>query len=1167
MNKSELLKFSVEARRDLIEKISRKAKQYGITEDNQDFNMKEEYGQLIVNDKVFPVEKRHALNTFQGRLRAIGYQQLIEETAYTWFNRIIAIRYMEVNNYLPDRVNVLSSATGKSEPDILSQYETMNIDVNHEEINEYIQKGQNEQAYRRLFIAQCNALSRLLPTLFEEIEDYAELLLPDYLLDQESIILKIVNDLSDSNFYELLEDGTKKDNVEVLGWLYQYYMSERKEKVGGLKNTAVKKEDLPVVTQLFTPKWIVQYMLQNSLGKIYDEKYEGNQLANHWEYYLKHEENHHLYPEFESLEDLKITDPACGSGHILVYAFDMLYDMYEEAGYPSREIPQLILEKNLYGLDIDKRAQQISNFALLMKAAEKQPRFISRLSRRGIVPKLNVYEIVDADQDFPEEVIDFFVKDETEKSLIIELVEQFENGKQFGSLITPIGAPYEEWINRIYRLEEEPMDLIEESYVEELKAKLLPVLRQAYLLHQKYDVVVTNPPYHNKFNPKLKKFMNTFYNDYKSDMYSAFIYRSMQMIKENGYSTLMTPFTWMYISRHRKLREIIISNTTIASLIELDYSGFKEASVPICTFVLHNQDLKDAGEFLSLSKGNQRLQVSNSASSTRDNRKTFKTNYFKKIPNCPISYWATDTEVEIFNSNPSISDFATTRIGLVTGKNDKFIRFWYEIGINDIQFNIKSREQGIESGKKWFPHNKPDGYRKWSGDDLNVINWENDGYDIRNFKNDKGRVRSHNYNLDYIFKPAVLWNKVTSAVISAKYSDSGFLYDEANPFLTTLDKDENLFILGFINSKVATEYLKIINPTLNFQPGNIGSLPLVNLDKRNVVGLVSENIKISQNDWDSQELSRNFKTHPLISYRDNHKLISSIFSEKENKTKILFDKIKQNEEKLNEIFIDAYGLTDILTHEVSPEYISLSVTDNETEAKAFMSFFIGCLMGRYSLDVEGLAYAGGHFDESKYETFKPNPSGLVFLTDDHYFDNDIIVRLKEFLSVAFSPNTVNENIEWLAESLKMKKDEAPEDRLRRYFLDEFFKDHCQTYKKHPIYWLVDSGRQKGLRTLVYMHRYQEDTMATIRFEHLQEIQEKYQNEIEMLDTRIVNPSLTTTAKRELERSKNTYQRKVEELQEFDKHLATYANLEIPIDLDDGVKVNYAKFDKVLAKIR
>ncbi|WP_100332650.1 BREX-1 system adenine-specific DNA-methyltransferase PglX [Bacillus xiapuensis] len=1170
MNKAELKKFAVEARRDLLEKVALKAEQYGITKENSELTIEENYGQLIVNGKTFPQDLKHALRTLQNRLNTVGYEQLIEEVAYTWFNRIIAIRYMEVNNYLPDRVNVLSSSSGKNEPDILLQYETMNLDIDEKQIKDLIHQGDNEQAYRKLFIAQCNALNQLLPFLFEKIEDYTELLLPDYLLDQESIIRKIVNELSDENFYQVQEDGSPKDNVEVLGWLYQYYMSEKKEKVGGLKNTAVKKEDLPVVTQLFTPKWIVQYMVQNSLGKLYDEKYEDNQLAQHWEYYLKHEENHHLYPEFDSLEDLKIIDPACGSGHILLYAFDLLYDMYEEAGYPSREIPQLILENNLYGLDIDKRAQQIANFALIMKAAEKQPRFISRLSRKGETPKLNVYEIVDSDKTLSEEAINYFVKNVTEKSLINELMSQFENGKQFGSLINPIELPYEEWMNRIKELENKLNDLIEESYYKELKEKLLPVLIQAYLLYQKYDVVVTNPPYHNKFNPLLKKFINQSYREYKSDLYSAFIYRTTDMVNRNGYIGLMTPFTWMFISRHEKLRKYILLNTSISSLVQLEYSAFKEATVPICTFVIQYQNINREGEYLNLTEftGSQSQKVREAViNKSIGYRFTFSSKDFSHIPTSPIAYWISEEIRNIFVDFNKISDYSTTRKGMVTADNDRFIRFWYEVSVNKFNTKSKSRKEAIECKAKWFPYMKGGGFRKWGGSKLSVVNWEKDGYELLNMKSEGYKVGSTNHNLEYIFKPAIVWNKITSADFSARFVDYGYLYDDANAFLVSDTKEKNIYILGFLNSIVASKLLKIINPTLNFQPGNISNLPIKFWESNKVINFVVENIKISEADWDSFEISWNFNKHPFIIKEPQLRLLEDAFNEWVMITQKRFSNMKKNEELINDFFIKLFGLEKELSFEVNDKEITVSLGDRERDTKSFISYFIGCLMGRYSLDVEGLAYAGGEFDESKYKTFKPNPNSLILLTDDHYFENDIIVRLREFLSAAFSPDKVEENLRWLAESLKMKKNESPEERLRRYFLDEFFKDHCKTYQKRPIYWLVDSGKQKGLRTLIYMHRYQPDTMATIRFDHLQEIQAKYQNEIEMIDTRLANPSLSATDRRNLEKAKISYQKKIEELQEFDKHLAVYANEQIEIDLDDGVKVNYAKFDKVLAKIK
>lgn len=1164
MNKTELKKFAVEARRDLLEKVALKAEQYGITKENPELTIEENYGQLIVNGKTFPIDLKHALHTLQNRLNTVGYEQLIEEVAYTWFNRIIAIRYMEVNNYLPDRVNVLSSSSGKNEPDILLQYETMNLNVDNKQINDWIQKGDNEQAYRKLFIAQCNALSQLLPTLFEKIEDYTELLLPDYLLDQESIIRKIVDKLTDENFYQVQEDGSHKDNVEVLGWLYQYYMSEKKEKVGGLKNTAVKKEDLPVVTQLFTPKWIVQYMVQNSLGKLYDEKYEDNQLAKHWEYYLKHEENHHLYPEFDSLEDLKIMDPACGSGHILLYAFDMLYDMYEEAGYPSREIPQLILEKNLYGLDIDKRAQQIANFALLMKAAEKQPRFISRLSRKGENPKINVFEIVDADQTLTEEAIDYFALDETEKSLINELISQFENGKQFGSLIKPIDVSYKDWINRINNLEKQQKDLIEGSYFKELNEKLLPVLKQAYLLNQKYDVVVTNPPYHNKYNKVLKKFINSNYKDFKTDLFSSFIKKSKNLLRSFGYAALMTPYTWMFLSSHKKLREYVLNNSVITSMVQLEYSAFEEATVPICTFILQNQIDQPEGEYVRLAefKG-AKLQPIKLREAVKDPKISFRyksdSNTFSDIPDSPIAFWASEKVKRLFRENKMLGDVAETKVGVSTGNNNKFVRFWYEVDINKVGLRIE-KGSAENSSYKWYPYNKGGPYRKWYGNQLELIDWENNGKGIREYG--RGVIR----NPGYYFREGITWSDITSGLFSARYSPKGFIFGTVGLMLFT---DKNLkFILGYTNSKVFAHFAKFTMSTMHFNTTEVAQQPFIEVNKPNYINqLVEENIDVSKLDWDTSELSWYYKKQPLITYSSKSGYIKDSFLNWKNETKSRFSLIKENEEKINEYFITLFDLKNELSSEVKEKEISIYVANRLRDSKSFLSYFIGCLIGRYSLDVEGLAYAGGEFDESKYKTFKPNSDGLILLTDDHYFNNDIIVRLREFLSVAFSPDTVEENMRWLAESLEMKKNESPEERLRRYFLDEFFKDHCKTYQKRPIYWLVDSGKQKGLRTLIYMHRYQPDTMATIRFDHLQEIQAKYQNEIEMIDTRLANPSLSATDRRNLEKDKISYQKKIEELQEFDKHLAVYANEPIEIDLDDGVKVNYAKFDKVLAKIK
>ncbi|ASF41330.1 SAM-dependent methyltransferase [Halobacillus halophilus] len=1172
MNKAELKRFAVEARRDLIDKVSLKAEQYGITENDQELKVEENYGQLYVNGKSYDTEMKQSFRTLQQRLNNVGYNQLIEEISYTWFNRIIAMRYMEVNNYLPDKVNVLSSSTGKNDPDILLQFETMNLDVKHQKVSESIQEGDNEKAYRSLLIAQCNALNQLLPFLFEKIEDYTELLLPDYLLDQESIIRKIVNELSDENFYHVREDGVRSDNVEVLGWLYQYYMSEKKEQVGGLRNNAVKKEDLPVVTQLFTPKWIVQYMVQNSLGKLYDEKYEDNQLSQHWEYYFKHKENHHLYPRFDSLEDLKIMDPACGSGHILIYSFDMLYDMYEEAGYPSREIPQLILENNLYGLDIDKRAQQIANFALLMKAAEKQPRFISRLSRKGKSPKLNVYEIVEADQTLSEEAINYFAENKMEKSFINELLSQFENGKQFGSLINPIELPYEEWINRLYNLDDQKVNLLDESYIKELKVKLLPIIEQANLLYQRYEVVITNPPYHSRYNKVLKKYMNEKYKDYKTDLYSSFIYQTKTITKDNGYFVLVTPYTWMFISTHEKLRKNLLQKSALSSLIHLNYSAFSEATVPICAFVAHKQTKSTLGVYLKLSKYKSTelsSLVKEAAKENRSYKYIHKSEEFFNFPGNRIAYWATESVKSAFKNHNELGGIAQPRAGLQTGNNDRFLRLWYEVGVEDIGFNMSNLIEAKNSNKKWFPYNKGGAYRKWYGNQYYVVNWEKDGEEIKELATSKYKNYTRTVkNINFYFREGLTWSDVNSQYFGIRYSPKGFIFDVKGSSLFTNNKDFLSIILGFLTSKVSSEMLELLNPTISFQTGDLKSLPIIEPTNRNLVKeLVESSVQIAKDEWESYEISWDFKQHPFITNIKEIEKISEANSCWKEKVNNYIQQLRKNEQSLNEIFIKTYGLEGELSPKVEEKDITIRNESRINNTKSFLSYFIGCVMGRYSLDVEGLAYAGGQFDESIYQKFIPNHYGLIQLTDDHYFDKDIIVRLREFLSVTFSPDTVDENMEWLAESLIIKKNESPEERLRRYFLDEFFKNHCKTYQKRPIYWLVDSGKQKGLRTLIYMHRYQPDTMATIRFEHLQEIQSKYQNEIDMIDTRLANPSLSATDRRSLEKSRTAFQKKIDELQEFDKHLATYANEQIDIDLDDGVKMNYAKFYNVLAKIK
>lgn len=1159
MNKRALKEFAVYARNELRNQISLRAQAFGITpEGSPAFVTGADY--VEINGKKLPLSYKNGLQKLLKEIETKGYDQVIEEVAYTWFNRLIAIRFMEVHNYLPSKIRVLSSETkGKIDPDILTDYQYADLPVNKEEIASLLQQGKREEAYRKLLIAQCNQLHQIMDFLFEELADYTELLLPESLLHADSLINKLGKELEDKNF----------EHVEVIGWLYQYYMSEKKEQVGGLKNTAVKKEDLPVVTQLFTPKWIVQYMVQNSLGKLYDEWKPENHLAKDWEYYLKSSEKLPI-PGNISLEEIKVIDPACGSGHILVYAFDLLYDMYLEAGYPEREIPRLIIEKNLYGLDIDKRAVQLASFALMMKGQEKYRRFLKKATDL----KPNIHEFIDS-EPISEEALAFFGEKVGDVSWVAALQEKFENAKQFGSLLVPDeqASFYLKYIGAIESCDVNEVELLEETYIIELKEKLLPLLKQAYLLALKYEVVVTNPPYHNKYNPVLKKFMNDKYKDYKSDLYSAFIYRCTQMTVENGFTALMTPFTWMFISSHENLRKYIIENQSISSLIQLEYSAFTEATVPICTFVIQNQNRTSIGEYIRLEefKGAdlQPIKVKEAVKNNVDYRYSCDSKSFNAIPGSPIAYWATSQVRDIFKRYPSLQEIAEPRQGLATSDNNRFLRLWHEVAYLNIGFGCKSSQEAQESKKKWFPYNKGGEFRKWYGNQEYLINWENDGKEVKDYaaKLYKSYTRTIK-NISYYFKEGITWSFVSSAKFGVRYSPVGFIFDVGGSSAFP-DKNYLYYLTSFLISKVAFHLLQYLNPTLNYQVGNIKALPIV-IDesfKNKIDKLAIRSINYSKTDWDSFETSWDFKQHPFLTYRGEAKTLEECYANWADHTEKQFRQLQKNEEELNRIFIDLYGLQDELTPEVPDEEVTVRRADRIREAKSFLSYCIGLMMGRYSLDVEGLAYAGGEWDASKYKTFQPDKDGIIPLTETAYFEDDVITRLQELLILMFGEDTLAENLRWLAESLTMKNNETPTERLRRYFFDEFYADHCKVYQKRPIYWMAESGSKKGFRALFYLHRYTPETLATMRFTYVQNLQEKLRQEQKRLEQDLINPDLSATMKKRYEKQLKQIRDQQEELVEFDKKLAELANQRIVLDLDDGVVVNYEKLKTILAKIK
>jgi type II restriction/modification system DNA methylase subunit YeeA len=1166
MNKTQLKNFAVSARRDLLEKVALRAKIFGIDEKN-DLKMEEKFGQVFVNGTGYPWQMKTAFNSLASQLKTKGYEQLIEEAAYTWFNRIIAIRYMEVHDFLPSRVNILSSKTGKSEPDILTLFETVDLDVDIPDIKDKLNQGGTEEAYRKLFIAQCNALNKILPFLFEKINDYTELLLPDFLLDSESVISNLTkNEALTESFLE----------VEVIGWLYQFYNSEPKDKVFAnlKKNKKIEKYDIPAATQLFTPKWIVQYMVENSLGQLWMESYPESSLKKNMEFFIEpaaQEEvvKKHLkemgYKNI-SIEEITIIDPCVGSGHILVYSFDILFQMYEEAGYPVSDIPKLILEKNLYGLDIDTRATQLATFSLIMKARSRSRSIL----RKKI--KFNIYSIEESNHLDKEGIIELLSKDDEEKEELQHMLETFYNGKLYGTMLQMESYDYKKYIERIDNLEDTQLT-VETFEVFNHLEDLRHLLTQSQLLVSSFDISITNPPYMGTkgMSKDLSEFLKVNFPDSKSDLFAVFKERLQIFTKPNGFYATINQHSWMFLSSYENLRKKFIRNSFIYSMLHLGIGTFPELNtktVQSTAYVARNTT--NTSYIATYFRLTENFNVKDKIDEffKKKNLYLSSLNKFANVPGNPIVYWASDEMIKAFQENPTLDKIAEPRQGLATSDNDRFLRIWYEVNYQNIGFSVKSPQEAIDSTKKWFPYNKGGDFRKWYGNQTYIINWENNGEEIKNYaaKLYKSYTRTIK-NINYYFKEGITWSLI-SLNFGGRYTPSGFIFDIGGPTLYP-DKKDMLTILSFLCSKVAFTFLSILNPTLNFQVGNIKSLPIVKVgaNKRRIEELAINCINIEVEDWDASEVSWNFKTHPFIYSKNKTDSLSSTFEKWLSYTTKQFDQIKRNEEELNQIFINLYHLHSDLLPEVPDNEITTLKADRINDTKSFLSYFIGCVLGRYSLDFDGIAFAGGNWDWTKYKSFYPSKHGLIQFTDEQFFEDDIIVRLREFLSSVFGYDSVEKNLEWLAGSLELKQNESPEERLRRYFLDEFFKDHCQVYQKRPIYWLVDSGKQKGLRTLIYMHRYQPDTMATIRFEHLQEIQAKYHYEISAVDARIVNPNLSATEKRELEKRKTDFQKRLDELLEFDKKLAEYANAQISIDLDDGVNVNYQKFEKVLAKIK
>jgi type II restriction/modification system DNA methylase subunit YeeA len=1169
MNKRALKEFAVYARNELRRQIGLRAHTFGITPEGSLPGLTEGTDYIEVNGKKYPKKLKQAFNQLFTETEQKGYDQLLEEAAYTWFNRLIALRYMEVHRYLPSRIRVLSSEIkGKIDPDILTEYRYADLPVNEEEIAELLQQGKRDEAFKNLLIVQCNALNDIMPFLFEKLEDYTELLLPDNLLHADSFINRLVNDLEEEDFA----------HVEVIGWLYQYYISEKKDEVfaGLKKNKKITKENIPAATQLFTPHWIVRYMVENSLGQMWLESHENSNIRKQMKYYIEPEvQETEVKSELDKLkvpnlspEEITIMDPACGSGHILVYAFDLLYSIYEERGYASKDIPRLILEKNLYGMDIDDRAVQLASFALIMKARSVSKKIF------GSKVQLNIISIQEDDTSL-NKVLQTIGNNNEEYNSLTSLIENFRGAKSLGSIVTPENLNLNKYIMKINEIEEQEYSL-EKLQLQKGLERLKRILKQSQLLTLQYDVVITNPPYMGgqNMNEKLSKYVKHHYKESKADLFSVFMERCIKLTKKNGYHGAITQQSWMFLTSYENLRKKMICSYTINSMIHLGRNAFEDISgevVQSTSYVLRNvPSRKHKAKYYRL------VDIYNTYEKERqflykNNEYIIVQEKFLSIPGYPFSYWASTKVQDIFKKYKNIGYYAKAKQGLTTSNNALFVREWFEVNYTHIGFGLPSRELASKSSFKWFPYLKGGTYRKWSGNEQHVVDWKHDGLNIHKYNNIpltyKGApVRNKNY----YFNEGITWSAITSSSnLSLRYVPEGFIFSNAGMSIFG-EREKLVLLIGILNSKVAKFLIKHISATLNFNAGDIAKIPVNNSVTYNELkDIIFNNIAISKKDWNYFELSWEYKLHPLLIFNNNmgNQTLSASFYEWKKHTESQFDRLKRNEEQLNRLFIEAYDLEDTLTPSIENNEIAIRIANREREVKSFLSYAVGLIMGRYSIDKEGLVYAGGEWDASKYKTFQPDQNGIIPLTSEAYFEDDIILRLEELLKVIYGEKTLQENLYWLAESLTMKANETPIERLRRYFFDEFYKDHCKTYQKRPIYWMAESGKKKGFRALFYLHRYTPETLATMRFSYVQNLQEKLRQEEKRLESVLTNPDLSSTERKRTEKQLQTIRAQQEELVEFDKVLAEYANQRIELDLDDGVVENYKKLGKVVAPIK
>lgn len=1146
MNTSNIKKYAPQARNDFIAAMRKQAAKYGITADS--ILPAEQKGDLLlIGDQVFPLSVMKPRDKLIKRIQTSSFEQTIDYIAYSWFNRLCAIRYMECKGLLDHGRRVLSSADGSAGlPQILE--ECLDIELpglNTSRVAELKLDGnKDEELYRELLLAQCHALNQVMPLLFEQVSDESELLLPDNLTKTDSLIRDLVSSIPEEDW----------SDVQIIGWLYQFYISEKKDQVIG---KVVKSEDIPAATQLFTPNWIVKYLVQNSVGRLWMMAHPESTLASSWEYYIQPaEQTDEVNAQLKQLIDVRISedgdtlnpesvtvlDPACGSGHILVEAYDCLKAIYLERGYRSRDIPRLILENNLYGIDIDTRAAQLASFALLMKAREDDRRLFSN------PPKLNIIAL----QDSQSERLQAFSQDLASTGIaqadLQELLDLFEHSSTFGSLIQIPAA----FAHKLPDLESKLNTAAASGdiFSQQSAQELLPLVQQAMLLAKQYDAVIANPPYMGGkgMNTALKDFAKKKFPDSKSDLFAMFIERGFAWCKDSGFNSMVTMQSWMFLSSYEAMREKLLSDNSLISLIQLPYDGKGPTAMGInfgvSLAILQKHKINglvgsfDCFRYFELTEDG----VPKKFPSLNERNVKTKPDDFKKIPDSPVAYWVSEKVREIFDKEKSLTQHAIPAQGSTLGENEKFLRQWSEID--------------WVSKHHWKLCLKGGSFRKWYGNKTYFVKWKNDGAELKKFP--KATLR----NLQYMSMAGIDWSRITSSANSFRVFEKDSFIESGGGFIyTSANRNQ---ICSFLNSKIAKHFLTVLSPTINCQTGDVISLPFKLIGSS---ALAENCIKLAKEDWDSYEISYDFLENPII--RTKQQNLEQAFNTWQQQNADAVAEMKRLEEENNKLFIDAYGLQDELTPDVPDEQITLTRADREKDSQRLISYALGCMMGRYSLDEPGLIYAHAgnqDFDASRYQKFPADADGIIPLTEMHWFEDDATHRIQEFLTAVWGKETLDANMQWLAESLDKKASETAEDTIRRYLASKFYKDHMQTYKKRPIYWLFSSGKQGAFQALVYLHRYNESTLARMRTEYVMPLISKMTAMVNSLQSEIENSDSAAEIKRKEKELQNLHKQQAE-LSSFEEKLRHYADQRISLDLDDGVKVNYGKFGDLLAEVK